>query len=173
MDRRDDNELVAACRFGDRAAYGVLIDRHYRRVFATCLAVLGHVQEAEDAAQEAVVRGFERIRKVRDGEHFSPWITRVARNLCIDWLRRQRRDRDAVAHQAAKNAAKEDEHADLHDAIQRLPIELRLPLVMYYFDGRSAASIADTLGLSHSGICQRLRQARQVLHRLLTTEGAT
>ena len=172
MDNRDDHELVAGCRAGDPAAYGTLIDRHYRRVFATCLGVLGHVQEAEDAAQEAVVRGFERIARLRAANQFGPWITRIAKNLCIDRLRRQRRDREAVAGRPATPPARPDEHADLQDAIRRLPMELRLPLVMYYFDGRSAAGIADTLGVSHSAICQRLRLARQELHRLLTTQGA-
>ena len=160
MDTRDDNELVAGCRAGDRAAYGALIDRYYRYIFATCLAVLGHVQEAEDAAQEAVVRGFERIGKLRAAEQFGPWITRIAKNLCIDRLRRQRRDREAVTGRVETSPVRQEEHADLQDAIRQLPMELRLPLVMYYFDGRSAAGIANTLGVSHSAICQRLRSFR-------------
>jgi DNA-directed RNA polymerase specialized sigma24 family protein len=52
-----------------------------------------------------------------------------------------------------------------------LPQELRLPLLMFYFDGRNAKGIAASMNISHSGACQRLRMARQQLHQLLTERG--
>jgi len=61
-----------------------------------------------------------------------------------------------------------NENHDLQQAIGRLPQEFRLPLVMYYFDNKSAKAIAEKLKISHSGVCQRIRAARKRLHKLLT-----
>ena len=171
MDRRSENELVVACRDGDKTAYEGLVKRHYRRVFAICLGVLADTHDAEDAAQETFVKGFRRIGKLRAGEQFSPWIGRIAKNLCIDVLRRQQRQRDVLTRQSLRQEPGNRNTHDLQEAIKRLPLELREPLVMYYFDERSAKSIAETLSISHSGVCQRLRNARKELHRLLTEQG--
>jgi len=171
LDRRSEQELVTASREGDRDAYGVLVGRHYERIFAICLGVLGNPHDAADTAQEAVVRGLEGIRKLRDGDRIGSWLARIAKNVCLDFLRRQRRGRDAIAEQAATCSPAIDEDHDLEGAIKRLPLELRTPLLMYFFDGRSARSIAEALDTSHTGICQRLRDARKELHRLLVEEG--
>jgi DNA-directed RNA polymerase specialized sigma24 family protein len=56
----------------------------------------------------------------------------------------------------------------LEQAIRRLPLELRLPLTLYYFEEENAATIAKKLNISHSLVCQRLRAARNELHALLT-----
>jgi DNA-directed RNA polymerase specialized sigma subunit len=53
-----------------------------------------------------------------------------------------------------------------------LPQEFRVPLMMYYFDNKSAKTIAEKLNISHSGACQRIRAARKQLHRLLKQRGA-
>ena len=171
MDGRSEQALVSACRDGDKAAYGALVDRHYRQVLAICLGVLGNAHDAEDATQEALVKGFERIGKLRTSERFGPWLARIAKNLSIDSLRRRSRVREVMAAQPAPSRADGDENHDLAEAVGRLPLELRVPLVMYYFDGRSAKRIAETLRISHRSACQRLRDARTELHKLLTEDG--
>ena len=77
MNTRLDESVVRACRQGDNAAYAVLIKRHYRHVFALCLGMLGNVHDAEDVAQEAMLRGFLKIKKLNKAEQFETWILRV------------------------------------------------------------------------------------------------
>ncbi len=167
----DDQRWVAACRAGDTAAYGTLVDRHYGQVFAICFGMLGNTHDAEDAAQEAFLRGFQQIGTLGEADLFPSWIARIAKHLCIDLMRKRQRGREAVADQAGLRQSKDDSDGDLADAIQRLPMELRTPLVMYYFGGRTAKGIAESLGISHSSACKRLRDAREALHRLLSGEG--
>ncbi len=64
----------------------------------------------------------------------------------------------------------EEEHGELHEAIRRLPLELRLPLVLYYFDGQSVRGVAESLALSPATVCQRLKEARRVLHEETSAE---
>ena len=168
MNESLDESVVRACQQDDKAAYAVLVKRHYRHVFALCLGVLGNLHDAEDVAQEAMLKGFLKIKKLDKTEQFEAWILRIARNLCFDFLRRQKRKKVLSAKQLMRPGQKTSENHVLQQAIRRLPQELRVPLTMYYFDGKNAKTIAEKLNISHSGACQRIRAARKQLHELLT-----
>ena len=171
MDDRSDEILVVASRQGDKSAYALLVERHYRHVFAMCLGILADVHDAEDIAQDAMLKGLLKIAELREGEQFGQWVLRIAANLCIDLLRRRKRVKLATAEHLAQPRQTTSENHDLHWAIGRLPKELRIPLVMFYFDNKNAKAIAEKLNISHSGACQRIRMARQQLHELLTRPG--
>lgn len=168
MNVRLDESVVRACQRGSTSAYSVLVKKHYRRVFALSLGVLGNVHDAEDVAQETMLKGFLKIKKLDRADQFEPWILQIAKNLCIDFLRRQKRSREAGIEPPTQAGHRTGEDESLQQAIRRLPLELRLPLTMYYFDGRNAKAIAEKLNLSHSSTCQRIRTARKRLHELLT-----
>jgi len=162
-----DDILVAASQKGNKNAYSLLVERHYRYVFALCLGMVGNVHDAEDIAQDSMLKGFLRIRNLRSSERFEHWVFRIARNLCIDFIRRKKRKKSFQAEQPSRDLQKKASNNDLQEAIRRLPQELRLPLVMYYFDNKNAENIAKKLKISHSGACQRIRAARKQLHKLL------
>lgn len=166
-DAIDDN-VVRACQQGDKGAYAILVERHYRHVFALCLGMVGNVHDAEDTAQEAMLRGLSSIRKLAKSGRFEPWILKIARNLCLDFLRRQKRLKARRTGQRVEHARRTNDNHDLERAIRRLPLELRLPLTMYYFEQKNAGNIARKLNISHSLACQRIRTARNELHALLT-----
>jgi RNA polymerase sigma-70 factor (ECF subfamily) len=168
VDDRSDEILVAASSQGDKNAYAVLVQRHYRHVFAMCFGMLANIHDAEDIAQDAILRGLSKIAELRQGVQFGRWILRIAGNLCIDLIRRRKRIKHLRAEYPAMTQQAMNENHDLHGAIKKLPKELRVPLVMYYFDGKNAKAIAERLNISHSGACQKIRSARQQLHELLT-----
>lgn len=172
---RPDRALVAASRDGDHEAYAELTRRHLRRVFAVCLGVLGELDDAEDAAQDAFVKGFERIRSLRDGRRFPAWITQIARNRCRDLLRRRKRRPESPLTDLVEDttAVPPDRYADLRRALARLTENDRLPLLLYYFDGKNTRTVAAELGLSQGGACSRLYRARRRLRGLLEDEEVT
>ena len=167
-DNGPDENLVTACQKGDKAAYRFLVKRHYKQVFAMCMGILGNVHDAEDIAQDAMLQGFLKIRRLRRNEHFGLWILRIARNLCIDLLRRKRHVKAIIADEAVSTDRPANERYDLHEAVRSLPLELRMPLIMYYFDNKSTENIAEKLNISRSGVCQRIKTARKKLHGFLT-----
>jgi RNA polymerase sigma-70 factor (ECF subfamily) len=168
VDDRSDEILVAASSQGDKNAYAVLVQRHYRHVFAMCFGMLAHVHDAEDIAQDAILKGLSNIAELREGVQFGRWILRIAGNLCIDLIRRRKRIKHLCAEHPTIAQQAMNENHDLHGAIKKLPKELRVPLVMYYFENKNAKAIAERLNISHSGACQKIRSARQQLHELLT-----
>lgn len=174
MDERCDRDLVLASRRGDRSAYAVLVGRYHRQVFWACFGVLGHLHDAEDMAQDAMLKGFERIRQLRDGSQFSGWIVTIARNLSINLLRRRKTAEKALDGRRPRWPDRaQAENEPLQTAIGQLPWDLRLPLVMYYFDGRNVKAVAKTLDISTSGVYAKLRNAIQELHDILTRQGET
>ncbi len=172
MNDRAEENLVRACQQGDKAAYASLVSRYYRRIFALCLGMVANAHDAEDIAQETMLKGLQSIRGLARPERFEPWILRIARNLCLDLLRRQKRAKAQPIEAPPPAETTIHENHDLERAIQRLPQELRLPLTMYYFEQRDARSIAGRLSISPSLAYERLKAARQRLHELLTEGGS-
>ena len=168
MNDRSTKDHPGASEAPARAAREQLVRQHYEHVFAVCYGILVNVHDAEDAVQETMLRSFAKAPERMEPEKLRSWIVRVARNLCIDRLRRRKRRSPPAEPQSATTTQDSETHQDLEQAIRRLPAELRVPLLMYYFDGQDAKTIAQSLNVSYSGVCQRLRTARRQLHELLT-----
>ena len=171
MNDRSDENLVMASREGDKGAYALLVRRHFKHVFIACLGVVGNVEDAEDATQEALLKGFVQIQKLRDSSQFGPWVAKIARNMCINLVRKKQRGRQLIADKVTRPSGTQSENDSLQKAIDNLPLEIRLPLVMYYFDGRSVQTVANSLKMSTSAVYSRLRTAIKELHRLLAGQG--
>lgn len=169
-----DEKLVLAAKAGDQGAYVKLVERHYRCVFAVCMGVFGNVHDAEDATQETIVKGLQKIGSLQDERQFKNWITRIAKNYCFDVFRQRKRQKQIVedkVEQADPGNAQQDSPFDMNEALEKLSPELRLPLMMFYFENKSAREIAALLEISHSSVCLKLRKARRRLHELLIKEG--
>lgn len=174
MEERSDKELAWISQQEDRTAYAVLVQRYYKSVFLVCLGVLGNVHDAEDIAQEAMIKGFERLRQLRDGSQFGGWIVAIARNLSINLLRKRKTAaRAPIPDRSSEPPRTESSHEGLQQAVARLPWDLRLPLVMYYFDAQDVKTVAEKLAISTSGVYQKLRIAIKELHEILTAQGDT
>ena len=81
--------LVGGAARGDRGAFARLVDLHQRTVFGLCVRLLADREEARDAAQETFVRAWGAIGTYDSANPFAPWLLRIARNHCIDVLRRR------------------------------------------------------------------------------------
>jgi len=171
LDRHSDTDLVRAVRQGDRSAYAELVERHYAKVFLVCLAVLGSVHDAEDVAQDAMIAGLQKLYQLRDAGQFGPWIAQIARNLSINLVRKKAAVERALNRKPTEPVEPAGPDDTLRRAVARLPMELRLPLVMYYFDGKDVKSVARTLDISTSGVYLKLKTAIRQLHQILTADG--
>ena len=171
MNDRSDENLVAASREGDKSAYAQLVEKYYKRIFLICLGIVGNVHDAEDVAQETILKGFVEISRLREGSRFGPWIIKIARSLCINFVRRNQRVRRILEKKEVRSEDKTGPNDSLQRAIEKLPMEIRLPLVMYYFDGQSVQKVANNLDMSTSAVYSKLRSGIKELHRLLAEQG--
>lgn len=177
-----DLELCRAARRGDRGAFGRLIVRNERAAFGLCLRLLRDPEEARDAAQEAFVRAWEGLPGYDPALPFTPWLLRIARNHCLDLLRRRRsgpalvRDEgagagpspaleaaDPEARGADETLARAEGQARLAAAVNRLPPDQREALLLFHQEQLSYREIALVLGVPMGTVMTWLHRARRTL----------
>ena len=176
-----DDELVRAARRGDTDAFRALYDRHAPGVLALARSLVGG-EEAEDVAQTAFVRAWDRLPKLRYPGAFKVWIRQTARRAALDELRRRGSHRatslDELEGQASDVPAPEAgpealvASADSAEAVRRaadsLPEHHRSVVVLHHFDGLEVREVAEVLGVPVGTVLSRLARARETLQRKLT-----
>jgi len=88
---QDDSALVLMARNGDRDAFGELVGRHQRRVWMVCRQYVG-ADEADALAQDSLVKAYINLGAFDSRAAFTTWLTRIAINTCLDFLRRRKRE---------------------------------------------------------------------------------
>ncbi len=166
-----DARLLALYASGNQAAARALTARHLPRVFAHASRLLQDHAEAEDVAQEAMMKLWKLAPDWREGEaKLSTWLYRITANACTDRLRKRR----TVALEAAPEAADESPSAEagliaadrkqaLHSAMSTLPERQRNALVLRHFEALSNPEIASTLETSIEAVESLLARARRAL----------
>src|SRR6516225_12493350 len=89
----DDPTLVRKAQRGNMAAFEELVARHRDKIYARAFSMMRNEEEAIDLSQEAWVKGWQRLQQFQGDSSFGTWMTRIVINLCLDQLRRQKRQR--------------------------------------------------------------------------------
>lgn len=184
LDATLHHELPAARR-GDKAAYGRIVSACQNTITAIALSITRDVAASEDIAQEAFLRAWQRLDRLKNHDSFLPWLRQITRNLARDHLRARKhaamtgQDAELAIAIAADPAPEpgerllvtEQETAAL-ELIDALPAESRETLLLYYREGQSSQQVAALLGLSDAAVRKRLSRAReQVRSELLARFG--
>lgn len=165
MDPSSVKKLVWSARAGDQEAYSQLMAIYYKPIYLLCLGHLGDGHDAEDVTQEVFLKGYTKLAQLKKPARFGAWIGQIAKNQCNETLRGHR-PQAGLAHEPAAPGSREETYQELRELIERMPKELRVPLVMYYFDGRKVKTVAEMMSISVSNAYSRIRQATQVLQDL-------
>src|SRR3954471_703747 len=88
-----DEELVKAAQGGDMGAFEELVARHRDKLYARAFSMMRNEEEATDLSQEAWVKGWQRLNQFQGESSFGTWMTRIVINLCLDQLRKHKRQR--------------------------------------------------------------------------------
>lgn len=165
-------ELPSARR-GSQEAYGRIVSACQNTVTAIALAITHDVQASEDIAQEAFLRAWQRLDRLKNSTSFLPWLRQITRNLARDYLRTQHHKplsgeaaEIAIGIAADPSPAPEEhllrteEEMAAADIISALPEDSRETLLLYYREGQSSQQVADLLGLSDAAVRKRLSRAR-------------
>ncbi|MGI8964947.1 MAG: RNA polymerase sigma factor, partial [Limisphaerales bacterium] len=89
----DDMALVKAAKTGDMSAFEELVARHRDKLYARAFSMMRNEEEAIDLSQEAWVKGWQRLAQFQGDASFATWMTRITINLCLDQLRKNKRQR--------------------------------------------------------------------------------
>ena len=165
-----DSELIAKSSHGDSSAFGTLVLRYHKMVVGVSYRTCGDAVLAEDIAQETFIRAWTKLSMYRPEGSFRGWLCRIAANLTIDALRRQKptvelesRTFEASGDGPEAAALRDERAAAVREAIAKLPLHSRMALVLREYEGLSYREIADALGIPLGTVKSRLNDAR---HRL-------
>jgi RNA polymerase sigma factor (sigma-70 family) len=168
----DEEKLVRRCGHGDRQAYEALVDHYARIVFGLCLSTTRNPTDAEDLTQEVFMKGYLKINELTDTSRFRPWLLRICRNQCTDYVRARQRDQARQAPCPREGYVKNGSPIKdtLDAALTQLPEKYRQPLILYYLNGQDTKAVARVLGITPAGVLTRLCRARHSMRTLLTQE---
>jgi RNA polymerase sigma-70 factor (ECF subfamily) len=171
----DDAELVASAQAGDRVALDRLLRLHFDRVHAVCRRIVGTSHDADDAAQEAMIRIVKGLRAFDGRSSFGTWAYRVASNTALDELRKRRRrpvlrvvGEDGEVPEVADQLAERHveaivERLTLDDAIAGLPDDFRVAVVLRDVADLDYREISEVLDVPIGTVKSRIARGRSLL----------
>lgn len=138
-------------------------ERYLDMVYRIALNYFRHPQDAEDAAQEAMLRLWRTDTNFEGEDHLRRFLVRVTLNVCRDFSRSPWRKRTVPLESCREPAFSTPERWELYQAVMALPAKYRLPLYLYYFEGYAVAEVGELMGLNPSTVQTRLARARAKL----------
>ena len=176
----DLDTLLSRCRQGDDLAWEALVRRYQGRVYAVAYHYMRDREEARDVAQEIFIKVYRGLGAMRDGERFLPWMLRLARNCCIDRLRRlkvrtppaevpvEEAPQIAASAPTPEDASLEEaRHGLLYRAIAHLGAKNREMILLREIQELKLEEIAQMLGLPIGTVKSRSHRARLELAKVV------
>jgi RNA polymerase sigma-70 factor (ECF subfamily) len=181
----EDTKLVLAAKRGDMVAFEELVARHRDKIYARAFSMMRNEDEAVDISQEAWVKGWQRLKQFHGDSSFTTWMTRIVINLCLDQLRKQKRQRaESIEHldeelggverqmpivtlNPTEGLEREELRKRIDRAMSQLSYEHRTVLILHEFEELEYKEVAKIMGCSIGTIMSRLFYARRKMAALL------
>jgi RNA polymerase sigma-70 factor, ECF subfamily len=170
MQNPSDEELMLRVREGDLVAFEQLVLRRQSEAWGVAYRFTGDPAEAEDLAQEAFLKILDAASRYQPTARFRTYFYRVLTHLCIDYRRKKRPIlSEALLQQTdaspspAERAVQRDRERIIQAALNELPADYRMAVVLRYFEGLSGAEMAEAMGRSVKAVERLLARAREAL----------
>ncbi len=170
----EDRYIINKCLNGDKAAFGLLVDKYKASIYALAYSKIGNFHDAEDISQEAFIKAYQNLHSLRRWDSFLAWLYSITSNLCRNWLDAHNRtpEHESIEDNGTalldslsiysyqRNERDSAISESIHDALGSLPDIHSQVLTLFYLGGMSIREIARFLGTSPNTITQRLHKAR-------------
>ena len=190
MKHTTDQSLIEACLAGRREAFGQLVERYQHRLFHSLVHLLGSTEDAQDAAQDALILAFEKLGTFRGESQFYSWLFRIAYNSAVSSKRKPGSSKRKTGPMSVSLEARRDasglEPADLNpstepsfgldvsdrqrlvqQALGELSEEFREAIVLKEIEQMSYEEIAEVVGIPLGTVRSRIHRARMELRQKL------
>ncbi len=176
FDSQQERELILRCQEKDAAAMGTLVVKYQHWVYNIAYGILGHHEDAQDAAQDAFLSVWKNINKFQFRSQFSTWLYRIVTNKCLNVIdQRKRRKTDPMEIDDSQpwvplntvtpeqEALRSEQSEILHSALSRLKESYRTILILRELRELSYEEIAEVLNCTLGRVKSRLHEARKAL----------
>lgn len=170
MDMMDENKYITRILKGEAQQYRMLVERYQTGLIIHCENILKDRQDGEDVAQDAFIKAYKNLSSFsEDKAKFSTWLYRIATNLCIDYLRKNKRkvrvdDVEAYMESVQPENLKQDEIIAIRQAVEALePPQYADIIKAYFWEGKSYKEIAEAYDTSTNTVGTWMRRAKAQL----------
>jgi len=182
-----DEKLVKAAQRGDMPAFEELVARHRDKIYARAFSMMRSEEDAVDLSQEAWVKGWQRLKQFQGDSSFVTWMTRIVINLCLDQLRKQKRQRaesiesleedsggverqmPVVTTNPTAGLERQELRQRIDKALGQLSYEHRTVLILHEFEELEYKEIAKRMECSIGTVMSRLFYARRKMANLMAS----
>jgi RNA polymerase sigma-70 factor (ECF subfamily) len=173
-----DQDLVARARTGDLDAFGALVARHQAGLVRYLTHVVSHPADAEDVAQEALLRAYRALKDFRGQSTFRTWLYQIGTNAARTHLDKRRTRREEQEHETGGMDIASGEHVErrivAHDLLRRalaeLPDDWREAVVLRDIEGLEYREIAEALNIPIGTVESRIFRGRRRLKEIVTSK---
>jgi RNA polymerase sigma-70 factor (ECF subfamily) len=168
-----DEQTVTAARRGDQEAFVRMLKHYDSRLRALAFRMLRDPTLMDDALQDASIKAYQALPRFRGESEVGTWLYRIAYTTCLDYLRRERRFQLLTCDDALPDPADDDpcdvvtRWLDLEDALDALPVEQRVLVVLVHHCGYDYRTAGEVVGIPEGTVSSRLAAARSRLRGLL------
>lgn len=170
----DDFSLVKRFIDGDESTFRLLVQRHQEKIRNIIYLVLSDSEAVDDLAQEVMITIYKNLKNFRFESQFTTWFYRITVNKCKDHLRKKNVRKIFVPIKEASEKLEYTSSTEVNDiskivmdAISKLPIKLRVPLLLKDIEGFSYQEIAQTINCEMGTVKSRIYRAREGLKKIL------
>jgi RNA polymerase sigma-70 factor (ECF subfamily) len=182
-----DEVLVRRAQDGDMVAFEELVARHRDKLFARAISMMRNEDDANDLSQEAWVKAWQRLKQFQGESSFATWMTRIVINLCLDQLRKNKRQRAESIQQMEEDVGgverqmptvtfnptdgleKTELRARIDRALSQLSYEHRTVLILHEFEDLEYKEVAKRMQCSIGTVMSRLFYARRRMASLMAS----
>lgn len=171
--QKNELQLIRQSKKGDKVAQYQLYRLYVKAMFNIAVRMTGDKETAEDVLQDAFIKAFSELDKLKDENAFGGWLKRIVMNRCIDVMRKEKyvlQSMETLSGQHHEIAEEIDESVDpemVHRLIKKLPDGARQILVMRALEGYKYAEIGEQLGISESTAKTQFFRAKQLLGKMI------
>lgn len=166
----EEETLVKRAQNGDKEAFVTLMDQYKVPMYRLALAIVRTKVESEDVLSETIIKAYEKLRTLREPRFFKTWLMRIVINEANQALRNRKRIVQLTEWNKEQQIQALTTNIEMEELIQELPEEMRVVIVLFYFEQWTIKEMSELLKLPEGTVKNRLHRARKKLIPLLKNE---
>ena len=162
-------KLVRKSKKGNNLAFSTLIKSYEKDLYKVAIAMTKN-DDALDCIQEAILQAYISIKDLRQDEYFKTWLIKILINKCNALLKRNKKTLNLDISIAKNDKAEQSDKLELKDSINNLDSDLKIVVILYYYEDMSIKDISESLNIPQGTIKSRLSRARSKLKEMLSID---
>lgn len=166
----DTVKLVRKSKKGNNLAFSILIKSYEKDLYKVAIAMTKNEDDALDCIQEAILQAYISIKDLRQDEYFKTWLIKILINKCNALLKKNKKILNLDVSITENDKVEQSEKLELKDSINNLDSDLKIIVILYYYEDMSIKDISESLNVPQGTIKSRLSRARSKLKEMLSID---